>query len=165
MQFLKHYYDSLILLTALWCVLNEQYTLESLLIGLFFSLISLIIVYFLFSNNDHIKNYRMSPRIFIHYSVVLIYQILKSGIQVSIGLFKGDINPKVVHIRTSIHNHWFQCLIANSITLTPGTVTIDKTDHDLQVLWIYPTTDDPIEQAKLILGPFEKVLKKGDYHR
>ena len=78
-------------------------------------------------------------------------------------VFNNDADPKVVHIRTSVHNHWFQCIIANSITLTPGTVTIDKTDHDLQVLWLYPTTDDPKEQAEIILGPFERILKKGDY--
>ena len=165
MKLIRQYYDTLIILVILWCVLNEQFTLNSLAIGTAFSLVSIVVVHMLFSDNDDVKNYRISPILLMEYLGVLIFQIVKAGVEVSIGMFRETKDPVVVHIRTSVHNHWFQCLIANSITLTPGTVTIDKTDHNLQVLWLNPTTDDPVEQAAIILGPFERVLKKGDYRK
>ncbi len=163
MRYIKKYYDTSFLLIIIWCVLNEDFSIKSIVIGFGASLLTILLVDLIFSDNDDVKNYRIQPILFIQYIIVLIYQIMKSGIQVSRSVFNNDTGPKVVHIRTTVHNHWYQCIIANSITLTPGTVTIDKTDHDLQVLWLYPTTDDPVEQAKIILGPFERILKKGDY--
>lgn len=163
MGYLKQYYDTSLLLTIIWCILGEDFSIKSLVTGLLFSILTIFIVHLLFSDNDDVKNYRLPPRLLIWYLVVLVIQILKSGLQVTKAVLTDQTDPQVVHIRTSVHNHWFQCLIANSITLTPGTVTIDKTDHDLQVLWICPTTDNPEEQAELILGPFERILKKGDF--
>lgn len=165
MRFVRQYYDTSILLIILWCILSEDFSLVSIVIGVLFSSLTILIVHTLFSDNDDVKNYRIPPRILIQYMFVLFYHILRSGIHVAKSVIVGDFNPKVVHITTSIHNHWFQCLIANSITLTPGTVTVDKTDHELQVLWSYPTTDDPDAMAEAILGPFERILKKGDYKK
>ncbi len=165
MRYFKQYYDTSLLLTLIWCIWGEDFSLLSIAMGLLFSTLTLFIVHLLFSDNDDVKNYRISPRLLIWYLVVLLIQIIKSGFQVAKAVVTDKANPKVVNIRTSVHNHWFQCLIANSITLTPGTVTIEKKDHDLQVLWLCPTTDDPIEQAKIILGPFERILKKGDFQK
>ena len=165
MRFIKQYYDTTLLLVLLWCILSEDFSLITIAIGLLFSLITLVILHLMFSNNDDVKNYRIPPRLFLWYLLVLFYHIVLSGLQVSKAVITGNCDPKVVTIHTTVHNHWYQCIIANSVTLTPGTVTIDKTDHQLQVLWLCPTTNDPDEQAKLIIGPFEKILKKGDYQR
>ncbi len=163
MIYIKKYYDSVILLLVLWFVLNEGLSLQLTLTGLLFSLITLLMVHMLFSNNDHVKNYRIQPRLFLWYVAVLLFHILKSGIHVAGHILKGNCSPQVVKVRTKVRNHWYQCLIANSITLTPGTVTIDKTDHDMTILWLCPTTSDPEAMAEAIFGPFERILLKGDY--
>lgn len=155
--------DTAILLILVWCILNEDFSWPSLVTGLVVAIAIILMIRLLFSNNDNVKNYRIKPYLFLWYIAALIYYIFKNALETIIHLIKGEINPTVIDIRTSVHNHWFQCLIANSITLTPGTVTIDKTDHDIRVLWLYPTTTDPVEAAKIILGPFEHILKKGDY--
>ena len=165
MRYLRQYYDTAFLLLLLWCILSENFSIVAITTGMLFTSLTILIVHLLFSDNDDVKNYRIPPRLFVLYIVVLFYQIVKSGLQVSKAVIIGNCNPKVVHVRTSVHNHWFQCLIANSITLTPGTVTIDKTDHDLEVLWLCPTTDDPQEMAEAICGPFERILKKGDFRK
>ena len=165
MRYIRQYYDTSLLLLLIWCLLGEDFSPKSLAIGLFFSTLTIFIVHLVFSNNDDVKNYRIPPRLLLWYMLVLIFQIVKSGLSVAKAVITDTTDPQVVNIRTSVHNHWFQCLIANSITLTPGTVTIDKTDHDLQVLWLCPTTDDPKEQAEEILGAFERILKKGDFQK
>lgn len=165
MRYIRQYYDTTLLLVLLWCILSEGFNLATVGIGLLFSLITILILHLMFSNNDDVKNYRIPPRLFLWYLVVLFYHIVVSGLKVSKAVITGNCHPEVVTIRTSVHNHWYQCIIANSVTLTPGTVTIDKTDHYLQVLWLSPTTHDPKEQAKIIIGPFENILKKGDYSK
>lgn len=165
MTHVRKYWDTVILLVLLWCTLSENFSVSSMGIGLLFSVLTILIVHFLFSDNAHVKDYHVQPHLFLWYVVVLLYEILRAGVTVAKAIITGNTNPQVVHIKISVHNHWFQCLIANSITLTPGTVTIDKTDHDLQVLWLCPTTDDPKEMAQAILGPFERILKKGDFRK
>jgi multicomponent Na+:H+ antiporter subunit E len=72
---------------------------------------------------------------------VLIYfgwlagQIVKSNIAVIARVLgpKHAINPDVVRIRTSVQSDLGRALFANSITLTPGTVTLD-TDGDILVV-------------------------------
>ena len=51
-------------------------------------------------------------------------------------------------------------VLANSITLTPGTVTIDVIDNMFYVHWIDVETEDPQQAFMLIAEPFEKVLLK-----
>lgn len=165
MRYIRQYYDTTLLLVLLWCILSEDFSFQSLGIGLLFTTVTIIIVHFIFSDNDDVKNYRVPPRLLFLYFFVLLWHILIAGVDVAKAVITDKTNPTVVTVRTTVNNHWFQCLIANSITLTPGTVTIDKTDHDLQVLWLCPTTDDPEEMAEAILGPFERILKKGDFKK
>ena len=49
---------------------------------------------------------------------------------------------------------------ANSITLTPGTLTVDIIGSDMYIHWINVTTDDPEKQTAIIVNRFEKILKR-----
>ncbi|MCK4510510.1 Na+/H+ antiporter subunit E, partial [bacterium] len=49
--------------------------------------------------------------------------------------------------------------LANSITLTPGTFTLDIIGDTLLVHWIVVKSEDGEEAARLISGRFEKYLK------
>ncbi|NQT20843.1 MAG: Na+/H+ antiporter subunit E, partial [Planctomycetes bacterium] len=50
--------------------------------------------------------------------------------------------------------------LANSITLTPGTLTIDMIGDDMYIHWIFVESDDPAEQTRIIVSRFEKVLRR-----
>ncbi len=54
-----------------------------------------------------------------------------------------DINPAIVEIETDLEEDYQKILLANSITLTPGTITADWKGNILKVLWINKTTEDP----------------------
>jgi multicomponent Na+:H+ antiporter subunit E len=72
---------------------------------------------------------------------VLIYfgwlavEIVKANISVIVRVLGPShaINPDVVRIRTNVKSDLGRALFANSITLTPGTVTLD-TDGDILVV-------------------------------
>jgi multicomponent Na+:H+ antiporter subunit E len=50
--------------------------------------------------------------------------------------------------------------LANSITLTPGTLTIDVINNNFYIHWIDVKSDDPEKVYKEIAEPFEKILLK-----
>lgn len=70
------------------------------------------------------------------------------------------IRPAIVKIRTSIKSDMGKFMLANSITLTPGTLTVDVVGQDLYVHWINVVTDSPQLRTELIAGRFERLLKR-----
>ena len=51
-------------------------------------------------------------------------------------------------------------ILANSITLTPGTLTVDIVDQDYYIHWICVPEGDPEQHAKMIVGRFEWIIRK-----
>ncbi|BEP29952.1 Na+/H+ antiporter subunit E [Helicovermis profundi] len=66
------------------------------------------------------------------------------------------ISPKIVKVKTSIRSELGKAVLANSITLTPGTLTIDLVGDEL---YIHVVDGKKVSDADDILLPFEKTLK------
>ncbi|RAP27354.1 cation transporter [Candidatus Marinamargulisbacteria bacterium SCGC AG-333-B06] len=71
---------------------------------------------------------------FIKYAIWLMIEIVKSNIHViKVSLsrnLKENINPQIVIFKTSLKKDFSKFILANSITLTPGTVTIRIKDDE-----------------------------------
>lgn len=90
----------------------------------------------------------------ICYIINLVYNIIKSALSVAVLCISGKIDPTVLEIDTVLKKEISQTVLANSITLTPGTLTIDI-DHPNQKLKVAVISKRPPE--KVI--PFEKYIK------
>ncbi len=55
-----------------------------------------------------------------------------------------------------------QALIANAITLSPGTVTVHLKDGSYQVLWLYPLTIRQRDIKRHLIQDYEEILIKED---
>jgi multicomponent Na+:H+ antiporter subunit E len=73
---------------------------------------------------------------------------------------KLPIKPGIVKIKTSLTKDSAITILTNSITLTPGTLTIDvnKEKSEVYVHWIDTESTDTEEATKSIGGRFEKRL-------
>jgi multicomponent Na+:H+ antiporter subunit E len=71
------------------------------------------------------------------------------------------IRPGIVKVKTSLKSDSARTALANSITLTPGTMTVDITDDGyLYIHWINVQTTDLEEASRKIVTPFEWFLSK-----
>ncbi len=74
---------------------------------------------------------------------------------------KMPIKPGIVKIKTVLKTESGITALANSITLTPGTLTVDLTDDGfLYIHWINVKSDDVEQATKLIAQRFEWFLLK-----
>jgi multicomponent Na+:H+ antiporter subunit E len=97
------------------------------------------------------------------YLPVFFYYIMKANLDVVYRALhpRMPIRPGIVKIKTSLKTASGITALANSITLTPGTLTVDLTDDGfLYIHWIYVKSDDIEEATKLISQKFEWFLKK-----
>jgi multicomponent Na+:H+ antiporter subunit E len=70
------------------------------------------------------------------------------------------INPGIVKFKTKLTTNYSKMVLANSITLTPGTLSVDFIGDTFYIHWIDVQTTDPEEAFKEIAEPFEKILLK-----
>jgi multicomponent Na+:H+ antiporter subunit E len=70
------------------------------------------------------------------------------------------INPGIVKIKTRLKSDYAKMVLANSITLTPGTLSVDIVDDYIYIHWIDVKSTDPEQAFKDIAETFEKILIK-----
>lgn len=159
MAVIKKYWVTMVVSMLFWCIVNESFSLTTILVGFVVALLATVLVAYLFTDHhDPNHNYRLSLWAYIKYIIILFPMIFKSTWEViRIILFSND-NPMIVKVKTNVMRDWPICMIANAITLTPGTVTIDVQENEMTVLWLNPTTKDPDEASKIVLGNFERAL-------
>jgi len=92
------------------------------------------------------------------YLVVFVFYVMRASFDVAYRVLHPamPIRPGVVAVKSSLRTRSARVLLAASITLTPGTLTLDiGEDGTFYIHWIDVSTSDPEEAARLILGRFE----------
>ncbi len=100
---------------------------------------------------------------FLIYIPVFFYYVLKANLDVVYRALhpKMPIKPGIVKIKTNLKTESGITALANSITLTPGTLTVDLTDDGyLYIHWINVKSDDIEQATKLIAQRFEWFLQR-----
>lgn len=132
-------------------------------------IVSLIIGYFtstLFVKEDGLWIFKKG-RLFklIAYIPFYLIELIKANIEVAKRTFSKelDINPGIVKIKTDLKSEYGLAMLANSITLTPGTITMDIYEEDeenyLYIHCIDVSSEDLVEAGEAIKGGFEKRIK------
>lgn len=126
----------LLLLYLIWLILNGRMTLEICLLGL--GIVALIAlparVLFGWGWRSELRVWKKAP-LFLAFLAVLLWRILLANFSVlRIILSRGkQIRPVLVQCRTGLKTEFCRFLLANSITLTPGTITVAMEEDRLTV--------------------------------
>lgn len=158
---LKNFFYLFTFLIAIWLALTTTFQWQELSVGIFISL-----VLALFLNKNYLK-LGLPPlsikRIifFILYIFVLFIEIVKANFDVAYRVIhpKMPIKPGIIIIKTELKQDIAKMILANSITLTPGTFTLDIKGDELLIHWIYVYSENEKEATRIIGNKFEKYLK------
>jgi len=95
------------------------------------------------------------------YLVVLLWEVIKANFDVAYRVVhpRMPIKPGVVVIRTELRSDIAKMILANSITLTPGTFTLDVIGDRLLIHWINVKAESVEDATELIGRRFEKYLR------
>ena len=96
------------------------------------------------------------------YFFVFMFALIKSNLDVAKRVLSPSlpINPGIVKFKTKLTKNFAKMVLANSITLTPGTLTIDIIDDTFYIHWIDVKTTNPEEVYIEIAKQFESILLK-----
>ena len=126
----------LLIFFAIWIILNGKITLEIALFGVVISVAMFLFIckFMDYSVKKELKLFRNAWAL-LCYVVVLLIEILKAnwGVAKLISTSRYELEPVLVTFQSPIKSKFLNVILANSITLTPGTITVSIEEDELVV--------------------------------
>jgi len=157
----KRFLIASIFLTLTWLMMVGSLNVQEVGVGM---LVAIVIAYLSFSHLAFLDDIKLSvvlPVYVLQYLLVFLKAIIVSNFDMAKRVISPrlPIDPAVVEVHTNLHSSLGKLLLANSITLTPGTLTIDVEGDTLRVHWIDARgMDDLVHTTRVIAERFEKPL-------
>ena len=136
---------------------------DEIILGIVLSIISGLIILKIFSwLKINLSLKFLNPirwLLFLTYIIFpLFFNIIKANLEVAYRIITNKIKPGIVKISPNLKTDFGITLLANSITLTPGTLSVDiDKENNIYVHWLYVKNDNP--KVSDITGGFEKWIK------
>ena len=147
---------------ALWLLITFNLETPNLIVGAVAALLTAIVF-----RNDFLqdsKKFFQPQRYFwiIVYLFIFVWECIKANFDVAYRVLSPSmpIKPGIVKVKTTLKTDIGKTFLANSITMTPGTITVDIIDDEFYIHWIYVSSKDPKVYTDKILGRFEKFIKR-----
>lgn len=137
---MKKYVPLAAVFGVIWCFVHGTFSLNSIIFGFLIGLLTIRPFKFLYRPESDFKLFTPSNRIIsiIKYFMVLIKEIIKANIVVAkiVTKSKIDIKPGIIAVPIRCKTDLGITGIANTITLTPGTITVDIS-NDKSILYVH----------------------------
>lgn len=151
-----------VLLLIFWLLITFSLVPANLIVGASAALITT----FFFGKHFVKSLYKLGqPRRyfwFVVYLFIFIWEVLKANFDVAYRVIHPamPIKPGIVRVPLEVKSEIARTMLANSITMTPGTITVDIIGDSIFVHWIYVKSEKPEEYTREVSGRFEKYIKK-----
>ncbi len=102
----------------------------------------------------------------VAYVFIFLGELIKANLDVARRCFGGckEVNPGIVKVPVELEGDYAQAMLANSITLTPGTITLDIAEQDgktwYYIHWIDVAETDREKAGKIIKGRLENGIRR-----
>lgn len=159
---MKRYIPLAAIFGVIWCLIHGTIDLNNFIFGFLLGLLTIRPFRFLYRPEEGFKLFSPPNRIIsiIRYFMVLIKEIIKANIAVAkiVTRPKININPGIIAVPIRCKTDLGITGIANTITLTPGTITVDISD-DHSVLYVHCIdASDPAAICASIRDDLEKYV-------
>ena len=126
---------TVLIMFAFWIFLSGEFSFILLLSGVISSLLVSYMSNDLLIGNGDMKLGLIRTIRFIRFLPWLLWQIVLANIDLALRTLhpKMPINPILINIKNNLKTDLGMVILANSITLTPGTVTIDVNENEFLV--------------------------------
>ncbi len=160
MKIVKRSVILFIFLFLIWFLLTGFHTQE-LIAG---AVVALLITLIYNQKAVVFEELKLNPKSLIYgvlYLFVFLIELVKSNVDVAARVVnpKLPIHPGIVKVKTKLNSRMGRLILANSITLTPGTLTVETKDEFFYIHWINVSSETIEETSNQIVARFERYLE------
>jgi multicomponent Na+:H+ antiporter subunit E len=154
-------FNVFVTLFILWMMLNSSLSLEIILVGI---IVSVFLVHFIAPIVPKYSDIRFTVDVVKNYGIflgVFLVELVKANLNMAKIVVSPQLNikPGIVKINTQLKTPIGRLVLANSITLTPGTLVVDIIENTLYVHCIDVSIKNPEIETAQMIEKFEKYLK------
>ncbi|MDY6894542.1 MAG: Na+/H+ antiporter subunit E [Thermotogota bacterium] len=156
---MKKFVSTFVVLLVIWLFLTS-FNLSEFIVGLLVSIVLAGVVSRLVDYEFDLSIVYKLPLFVVVYVPVFVYKMFLSNLDVARRVLtpKIPLNPGFVKIPVDLKGDVGKLTLANSVTLTPGTLSIDADDENLYIHWIDIKGENEKDYKKYVTGTFEKIL-------
>ncbi len=150
-----------------WLLLTWSFSAQELVMG---AVVCLCVAWFasrMFIHEDPTWLFRPQKLLaLLAYIPLFLRELWKANVDMAKRCFGGcrSINPGIIKVPVEAKGLYAQAMLANSITLTPGTITMDIVSENgkdyYYIHWIDVTTTDRVKAGEIIKGSLEKGVRR-----
>ncbi len=156
------YIIGFIILFGFWLLFTFNLTVPNIITGVIASLLTTLFFGKHFTNPGwkiiHPHRYFW----LLIYLIIFAWECIKANFDVAYRVLHPamPIKPGIVKVKLNLKTDIARSILANSITMTPGTISVDLVGDYLYVHWIYVSSFDPIIYSRKVAGRFEYYIRK-----
>lgn len=161
-QRLQHFALTFLIGLAFWLLLVGTLDRQELVAGVLVAAAAAVLA---LNHAPIFSGFRLTPAAplwLLSYLVALAVALVRANLDMARRVLTPSlpIRPTIVRVSTSLRSDLGRLVLANSITLTPGTLTVDVQDDALEVHWIdCPPGTDLDRATRAIAAGFERHLR------
>ncbi|MCD5323655.1 MULTISPECIES: Na+/H+ antiporter subunit E [Pontibacillus] len=147
-----------IIIAIMWTFLQESYTFSSFFTGYLFGIVLLFMLQRFIPDEFYMK------RFFKIISLILLFikELILSNVTILKWVYKPNLNmePGIFAVPVDLKSNWEITLLANLITLTPGTLSI-AISNDHSYIYVHAMNIEDVEsEINSIKESFERAIKE-----
>ncbi|MGM0613224.1 MAG: Na+/H+ antiporter subunit E [Bacteroidota bacterium] len=146
-----------IFLAFIWIALTMKFSLTNVIFGF---VLGYLILWFAKRKESENKYFKRIPK-FLNYIFYFVSEVIKGSMRIGYEIITPDhkMNPGIIAVPLDAKSDVEITLLANSITLTPGTISIAVSD-DRKILYVYNMylNKDPEKSIQEIKNGLERKL-------
>jgi multicomponent Na+:H+ antiporter subunit E len=146
----------------LWLLLTSTLHIQFVVTGLIVSLLTALLFGHIFVTNWN-KVFQARRYIwFLWYLIIFILECIKANFDVAYRVLHPalPIKPGIVKATTNLRTDIARAILANSITMTPGTLSVDIIGEDIFIHWICVRNENSEISRQAIVDRFESILAR-----
>jgi multicomponent Na+:H+ antiporter subunit E len=148
-------------LMLFWVMLVNSLAPDTLLVG---ALVSLSVALLYRDGLSFFTEFRATPAAFaagVLYYAHFFRKLVQSNLRLAAIVLSPNlpVNPGIIKVRTRLKSHMGRLMLANSITLTPGTLTVELDGEWLYVHCVTVGALDTESATEELVSGFERYLE------
>lgn len=147
-------------LLACWLLFAGNLSALTLLAGVLCSLIIATATYDVFIEDYEVARRSVVPRPLptLLFLFRLVAEMYASSFRTLRSVLTGVATPRIVHFRSRLHSDLARVVLAEAITFTPGTITLELDEDHFIVHWLHATTRHSARAGEEVKGALERSI-------
>lgn len=146
------------LFTFIYVVLNESISLSTVAMGVVSGAVAIWLTNRILEI-DYVEMFHINFGLILVYFWIIVRDTYVVGFEAIIRTLKGTIKPNYIEYRSELNDEFLTVLLANAITMPPGTITVDR---DGDVMTILTMGFESEQFKKDTKNQIERLLAKFD---